>query len=66
MKIGYTGNAIRSIPESTKPNRNISTTLGGGTYDPIRIEELFVDSKGANIKYDYEGRRRKEANTFNR
>lgn len=36
-----------------------------GNYDPQSIEDLFVGSKGANIKYDYAGRRREEANYFN-
>lgn len=36
-----------------------------GAYDNEKILELFVNSKGANIKYDYENRRETEANLFN-
>ncbi len=35
-----------------------------GDYDKKTIEDLFVNSKGANVKYDYEERRRKEAEVF--
>jgi GH24 family phage-related lysozyme (muramidase) len=34
-------------------------------YDSQRIVELFVNSKGANIRYDYKERRRIEPNLFN-
>lgn len=35
-----------------------------GTYNSQTIIDLFVNSKGANIKYTYEERRRTEANLF--
>lgn len=35
-----------------------------GNYDAIMIEKLFVDCKGANIKYEYESRRKEEAKLF--
>lgn len=35
-----------------------------GNYDADRIKELFIESKGANIKYDYKTRRSEEAELF--
>ena len=35
-----------------------------GKYDPKKIEELFINSKGDNIKYDYKDRREGEAQLF--
>lgn len=36
-----------------------------GNYDSQKIVELFVESKGANIKYEYKDRRTAEAELFN-
>ena len=36
-----------------------------GDYNADMITYLFVESKGANIKYDYRSRRETEANVFN-
>lgn len=35
-----------------------------GKYDPKKIKELFINSKGGNIKYDYKDRREGEAQLF--
>ena len=35
-----------------------------GKYDQKKIEELFINSKGDNIKYDYKDRREGEAQLF--
>ena len=35
-----------------------------GNCDADRIKELFIESKGANIKYDYKTRRSEEAELF--
>ncbi len=37
-----------------------------GNYDSAKISELFIAAKGPNIKYDYLGRRTREAELFNR
>lgn len=35
-----------------------------GNYDSEKLEELFVNSKGGNIEYEYKDRRKSEANLF--
>ncbi len=35
------------------------------SYNAERIVDLFVNSKGANMRYSYEARRRTEADLFN-
>ncbi len=35
-----------------------------GNYDAITIEKLFVDCKGGNLSYEYEYRRKEEAELF--
>ncbi len=35
-------------------------------YDAKQIKTLFVNSKGANVKYDYKGRREAEADLFSK
>lgn len=37
-----------------------------GNYDEQTIHNLFVNSKGGNLKYTYEERRTEEANLFNK
>lgn len=61
--IGYGGeHAIRAKARMELKNYLINNN---GNYDPNKITELFVNSKGANLKYDYKGRREAEASVFN-
>lgn len=61
--IGYGGeHAIRA--EARVELRDYIVNQNGN-YDSQKVIDLFVNSKGANIKYTYEDRRRIEANLFN-
>jgi RHS repeat-associated protein len=62
--IGYGGEyAKRANARKKLKNYLINNN---GNYNSSKITKLFVNSKGANIKYDYKSRREAEANVFNK
>ena len=60
--VGYGG----EYAERAKARKELRDYIinNNGNYDKTRIEELFVNSKGGNKKYDYKERRTGEAHLF--
>lgn len=54
------------MADRAEARKNLKEYLieNNGNYDAEKIEELFVDCKGGNLKYEYTDRRKAEAELF--